>query len=206
MTSQAGAAGIARFARAGGPPQRLPRWLPRRLPQQLPQWLPATFAVATVLAQIAYPLTSGDARDVLTVLTVLLFAAASVTAAWQAGGRRFAGRLLLVTVGVGFVAEAVGVATGVPFGSYSYAGSLGPRLLGVPVIIPLAWTMMAYPALVVARRCAAGAAARIAVGALALASWDVFLDPQMVHAGHWHFNSGNGPTMTGIPLVNFAGW
>jgi hypothetical protein len=190
MTSPAGAADTARSARGGGPPQ----------------WLPAGLALATVLAQILYPLISGAARDVLTVLTVLLFAGASVTSAWRAGGGRFAGLLLLVTVAVGFLAEAIGVATGVPFGSYSYAGSLGPRLLGVPVIIPLAWTMMAYPALVVGRRCATGVGPRIAVSALALASWDVFLDPQMVDAGHWKFAAGNGPTLTGIPLVNFAGW
>jgi len=30
--------------------------------------------------------------------------------------------------------ETVGVRTGVPFGSYSYADTLGPRLLGVPVV------------------------------------------------------------------------
>ena len=44
------------------------------------------------------------------------------------------------------------------------------------------------------------------VGALALATWDVFLDPQMVDSGHWRFAAGNGPTLTGIPLRNFAGW
>jgi putative membrane protein len=28
----------------------------------------------------------------------------------------------------------------------------------------------------------------------------------MVDAGHWTFAPDNGPTLTGIPLVNFAGW
>jgi putative membrane protein len=41
---------------------------------------------------------------------------------------------------------------------------------------------------------------------VALASWDVFLDPQMTDAGHWRFTADNGPTLTGIPLVNYAGW
>jgi putative membrane protein len=171
-----------------------------------PLFVPVGFAVATVLAQILYPLISGTARNVLTVLTVLLFAAASVTAAWRRGGGAFALGLLVISAGLGFLAEAIGVASGLPFGDYSYAGSLGPRLLGVPIIIPLAWTMMAYPALVVGRRVAASRSGQIAVGALALATWDVFLDPQMVHAGHWRFAAGNGPTLTGIPLVNFAGW
>jgi putative membrane protein len=140
------------------------------------------------------------------VLTVLLFAAASLTAAARRHGPAYALVLLAVTAIGGFVAEAVGVATGLPFGDYAYTGTLGPRVLGVPLVIPLAWTMMAYPARVVGQVCARGAAGRIVVGAVALASWDVFLDPQMTDAGHWHFTAGNGPTLTGIPLLNFAGW
>jgi putative membrane protein len=171
-----------------------------------PLAVPAGLAAATVLAQIVYPLVDGDGRDVLTVLTVLLFAAASITSAWRREGPGRAVGLLAVSAVGGFVAEAVGVATGLPFGEYAYAGSLGPRLLGVPVIIPLAWTMMAYPALVVARRCAASRPGKVVVGAVALASWDVFLDPQMTDAGHWRFAADNGPTLTGIPLLNFAGW
>ena len=171
-----------------------------------PAAVPIGFALATVLAQIAYPLVHGEARNVLTVLTVLLFAAASGTAAWRRAGAGFAGLLLLVSAGGGFVAEAIGVATGVPFGHYTYAGSLGPRLLEVPLVIPFAWAMMAYPALLVGRYCASSVAGRTAVAAVALATWDVFLDPQMVDAGHWSFAPGNGPTLTGIPLINFAGW
>jgi putative membrane protein len=52
---------------------------------------------------------------------------------------------VIITAG-GFAVEALGVATGFPFGDYAYSGALGPRLLGVPLVIPLAWTWMAYPA------------------------------------------------------------
>ena len=60
----------------------------------------------------------------------------------------------------------------VPFGRYGYAGTLGPKVLGVPLSCPLAWTMMAYPA-VAACRLARGPAAgrrgggpgRVAAGA-----------------------------------------
>ena len=103
-------------------------------------------------------------------------------------------------------AAAIGVATGLPFGHYVYAGSLGWRLLRVPVVIPLAWTMMTYPAVLVGRRVAGRYPGRVLVSALALASWDVFLDPQMVDAGHWRFASGGGPRLNDIPLQNFAGW
>ena len=46
--------------------------------------------------------------------------------------------------------------TGLPFGDYSYAGTLGPELLDVPLVVPLAWTMMAYPVLLAARRLTRG--------------------------------------------------
>jgi carotene biosynthesis associated membrane protein len=163
--------------------------------------LPLTLAGLTVLSQIAYPLTSGAVRDRLTVITVLLWFAASLSHAVLSRGVRFAASLLLVSAGLGFVTEVIGTKTGWPFGSYGYTSTLGPRLAGVPLIIPLAWTMMAYPALLVGRRIGSP----VLAGALALASWDLFLDPQMVRAGHWHF-TGSGPSVNGIPLTNTAGW
>jgi putative membrane protein len=162
-----------------------------------PVW---TLVGATVLAQIAYPLTSGTVRDRLTVGTVVLFAAASVTHAVATRGPRTAAALVAVAGGLGLAAEAVGTATGFPFGAYTYGRSLGPTVLGVPWVVPLAWTMMAWPAWLAAGRLARRTAARVAVAGWALASWDVFLDPQMVGAGHWRWTGGE------IPLTNYAGW
>jgi putative membrane protein len=99
------------------------------------------------------------------------------------------------------VVEAVGVATGFPFGSYFYRSSLGPLILGVPLVIPLAWTWMAWPAWLVAGRLTTGWF-RVPVAAWALASWDLFLDPQMVGAGYWVWRDVPG----GVPLSNYAGW
>ena len=46
---------------------------------------------------------------------------------------------------LGFAAELAGVATGRPFGHYTYSGQLGPRVGGVPVAAAGAWAMMARP-------------------------------------------------------------
>jgi uncharacterized membrane protein len=43
------------------------------------------------------------------------------------------------------------------------------------------------------------------VGGWALASWDLFLDPQMVAAGHWRW-ADTSPGLQGIPLTNYVGW
>jgi uncharacterized membrane protein len=168
--------------------------------------LPVALAAATVSAQIGYPLVSDATRDRLTVATVVLFAATSVThaAAWR--GAQWTVVFVAVTAGGGLVVEAAGVRTGVPFGSYAYTDSLGWRLLGVPVVIPLAWTMMAYPALLVGRRITPHPWwGPVAAGA-ALASWDLFLDPQMVDAGHWAWATTAAPTVLGVPVTNFLGW
>jgi len=166
---------------------------------------PVALGVATVLAQIAYPLTSGTARSGLSMLTVSLFFAASVTHALAWRGARFTAALLAVTTLGGLAVEAVGVGTGFPFGAYAYTDSLPPRILGVPWVIPLAWTMMAYPALIVGRRISASPRAGVLAAAAAFATWDLYLDPQMVDAGHWVW-SGGGPALLGIPLTNYAGW
>ncbi len=165
-------------------------------------------AAATVLLQIGYPLARGDVRDGLTVVTVAVFFLATTSHALVHRGARWTGAYILVTAGLGLVAEAVGTATGVPFGDYAYAGSLGPKLLGVPVVIPLAWAMFAYPCLVVGQRLARTSLGAAAVGGFALASWDLFLDPQMVEAGHWRFThvTASLPGAPGIPLSNYLGW
>ncbi|MDQ6875119.1 MAG: carotenoid biosynthesis protein [Actinomycetota bacterium] len=169
---------------------------------------PVALAILVVLAEIAYPLVHGQARATLTIATVLAFFLASVTSALIARGPAWTAGLVLVSAGGGFLAEAVGVASGIPFGQYAYAGSLGAKLAGVPLVIPLAWTMMAYPAYVVAARLVTGRLAQGLLTGLALASWDVFLDPQMVQAGHWRWaHSRPGlPGIPHVPLSNFAGW
>src|SRR5689334_14519765 len=105
--------------------------------------LPWFLLGALVLLQICYPLTAGDTRAGFTVATVLIGYVLSVSHAYLSRGRRAALALIGTATLGGFAVEALGVATGFPFGTYVYSGQLGPKLLGVPLIIPLAWTWMA---------------------------------------------------------------
>ncbi|MBM0279458.1 carotenoid biosynthesis protein [Micromonospora tarensis] len=189
-----------------------------------------------VFAQICYPLTSGATRAGLTVATVVLGWLLSVGHALLSRGPRVAAALVAVATGGGFAIEAIGVATGVPFGSYDYSGELGPKLAGVPLIIPLAWTWMAWPAWLAAVRLTGGVASRaggngpstgsgaswtgrggsgaglwgrrIALATVGLAAWDLFLDPQMVAEGYWVWRDATPalPGLPGIPVSNYLGW
>jgi putative membrane protein len=168
----------------------------------------AMLALITVGLQISYPLLHGTVRMRMTVFIVVVSALTCVAHAVVSRGpvRAFAG--VLATAGLGFCLELLGVNTGVPFGDYSYGSGLGPRVLGVPVVVALAWTMLAWPAAIAARRLVRGRAARILVGAWALASADLFLDPQLVAAGAWQWRhpSPHLPGVPTVPLSNLLGW
>jgi putative membrane protein len=166
------------------------------------RWLPLGLLV---FAQVGYPLTHGRARAGLVVGIVLLGFAISVTHAVVTRGRRAGAVLVAVTAVGGLAVEALGVHTGFPFGGYRYSTALGPRISGVPAVIPLAWTWMAWPAWLAATALSRRSAARVGLAGLGLAAWDLFLDPQMVAEGYWRWRPG-APRLAGVPWTNYAGW
>lgn len=148
-----------------------------------------------------------------TVGVLAQFSAVAVALATVWTWQRFA-----ITVGTVFVGtwgiEALGVATGFPFGHYHYTELLQPQLEGVPLLIPMAWMMMLAPAWAVTsllldnwqpqnqlvRRLGFAI-----VAALAFTAWDLYLDPQMVSRSLWLWDDSSGGYF-GIPWVNFLGW
>lgn len=104
---------------------------------------------------------------------------------------------LALAMGTGFIAEAIGVETGYPFGSYSYTPVLAPALLGVPLVVAGAWMILfAY-----VRQMRLG----VLASAAAMAALDLVIDPLAAgFLGYWKWHS-TGPYY-GVPWVNFAGW
>ncbi len=132
--------------------------------------VPWVLAGLLLLTAISYPLTEGAARTPVSWAIVLLGAALSVAHAAISRGAATGAAVLLLVGATAVVFEAVGLATGFPYGEYTYSDDLGPTLLGVPFLVPLAWLMMAWPSWLLARRLTravrepARRAARVAIG------------------------------------------
>lgn len=160
--------------------------------------------VLLVLCQLIYPQSPAGWSVQLTALTVFLFLGASMAAAWSRSGPRFALSLAGLAFLIGLGSEILGVHTGFPFSTYSYTAALQPQLLDVPILIPLAWAMMAYPAWRIGELLGNRPLTRALFAAGALTAWDVALDPQMVGQGFWVWPDLG--IYHGIPLINFVGW
>lgn len=163
-------------------------------------------AATTIGMQIAYPLLSGETLRLLTIATVYVGAAATLSHAWAAFGIRYAAIYALISWSFGTVIEILGANTGWPFGEYSYSTSLGVQVVNVPLVVPFAWVMMAHPMLIAAR--SLNQRWSVLIAAWGLMAWDVFLDPLMVDAGHWIWERTTPHLIgvSGIPISNFAGW
>jgi len=155
-------------------------------------------------AQVAYAFVPEARRVPATRAIVGLMLCASATEAAAARGPRRGLGLVGSAGALGFAAELAGVATGRPFGHYTYSGQLGPRVRGVPLAAAAAWAMMARPAWVAAGLISRRRPLRVALAAGALTAWDVFLDPRMAREGYWSWPGGG--RYEGIPATNFAGW
>lgn len=183
-----------------------PRANRRRIQSQRSKVFLALVLATAILLQIPYPLLDGRALEILTLLTVYSGAAAMLIHASMSFGNKFAFTYLGITALFALVIESIGVNTGWPFGIYEYSKTLGLFIFDVPLVVLFAWTMMAYPALVAARRVAGGWV--FLYGGAILMGWDLFLDPQMVTAGRWTWEvTGVAfPYAPEIPLSNPFGW
>ena len=109
--------------------------------------------------------------------------------------------------------ESLGVATGWPYGRFTYAIGLEPLLFGlVPLALPLFWVPMVLGAWLLAVAGTAGLRDRSRAGALLpwlvavllLVLLDLIMDPGAVALGFWAWEQP-GPWY-GVPWINFGGW
>lgn len=166
----------------------------------------AALLILTIVVNIAWPLTNGSTRIACTIAGVLLLALTSLTHLLISRATSV-GLVMVMSVLIGaLVIEIVGVNTQFPFGHYEYSDDLGLTVLGVPLLIPLAWFMMLYPSYLIGRKISTSPIHQSLIAGWLMATWDLYLDPQMVREGYWIWFSRGGEQTQDIPLTNFLGW
>ena len=117
-----------------------------------------------------------------------------------------ADRATLLAVGaLGFVAEAIGVHSGWPFGRYEYTNVLQPQIIGVPLVMAAAWMVLAayVKAMLTGFRLPAWLAALS--GSLWMTALDLVIDP-LAAGGLKYWRWIDTGFYYGIPAQNFLGW
>lgn len=176
--------------------------------RQAAMLLLAVFAYLTCAGSFDWP-----GRSVI-VKTLVLMAFSMTHAALVLGRRKMLVFFVLSAV-ISWVFEEVGVRTGAIYGPYHYSDQLGFKLGHVPVLIPLTWFAMIYPAYVVANALVGqhlfGTSGRrrhvlwlALVSAVVMTCWDVVMDPVMSAGGYWVWEQPGG--YFGVPFQNYLGW
>jgi putative membrane protein len=113
---------------------------------------------------------------------------------------------LLLVWFAGFLIEWAGVATGLVFGDYDYGHVLGPKLLGVPLIIGINWTVLIYAAAQMAYRLGVSFWLRPLVGATAVTLSDVLIEPVAVYFEFWTWEIPPYDALFVAPWQNYLAW
>jgi len=174
--------------------------LRRKTPR--PLILACALALVAAFFAVRYPDIKG--ASVGSYVTTLLIALPSVVALFRYLEPGRAVLSLLALSVFGYAIEALGVATGFPYGPFYYGDALGPRLAGiVPYLLPLSYA----PLVVGAVAAAWGTRLRllhVLYAALLLVWIDAVIDPGAASLEFWTWPESGA--YYGIPLTNYAGW
>ncbi|MFO7722571.1 MAG: carotenoid biosynthesis protein [Bacteroidales bacterium] len=100
----------------------------------------------------------------------------------------------------GFAVEAAGVQTGEVFGHYAYHTSLGPRIMGTPLLIGINWLMLIYAVYHIVNPIRIHTFAKPFIGALLMVLYDYLLEPVAIHWNMWKWGG------TVVPVRNYFAW
>jgi putative membrane protein len=113
--------------------------------------------------------------------------------------KRFLILSLLVFL-IGFSVEALGVATGVLFGSYAYGAPFGFKLFNTPLLIGVNWLFLAFSAHGVVQSFTKKALWLILLPAVLMTSLDVLVEPVAMKLDFWSWKNDL------IPIQNYVMW
>ncbi|WP_352431056.1 carotenoid biosynthesis protein [Pyrinomonas sp.] len=133
----------------------------------------------------------------------LFLVLAGAIALWGTAGRERVDAL--IAAAIGFTMELFGVKAGLPFGSYRYTDVLWPQAFGVPLVIALAWMLLALYARDILSTFDHRPLLRWLFASALMVAFDLVIDPLAAGPlGYWQWEEGG--MYYGIPTKNFFGW
>lgn len=151
-----------------------------------------------------------------TLLIVVLHVVPPALFAWVHGRRVHGTRGIVVFIALCLATatlfESLGLRTGFPFGHYFFTGVMGPKVMGLPILLALAWVGVGYAAWIVATQIVGarinsrfGLLLTPFVAAAAMCAWDLGMDPEWACIDRaWVWLDGGG--YFGVPFSNYFGW
>ncbi|MCV7409886.1 hypothetical protein AWC05_23515 [Mycobacterium florentinum] len=166
--------------------------------------------VVAVAVMALWPSLAAQAASAQAALLILFV----VVHAWLGYSARGMAAFVVIAGVISFAFEALSIATGFPFGSYTHHLP-GVKPLGVPLAVLLGWIMFGWLAWALARMImravpatALGGAERFTtpiVATFILGGYDLAYDAVGATAHSWY--SYDQPTgALGVPVTNYLGW
>ena len=105
--------------------------------------------------------------------------------------------MIAITI-LGFFVEVIGVKTGFIFGSYHYGAAMGIKVLAVPLLIGINWSILLYST---SQFCRFKSEILNAIfGAFLMTILDYFIEQSASKFDFWHWKNNH------IPLQNYIAW
>ncbi|MBD30864.1 MAG: carotene biosynthesis protein [Candidatus Marinimicrobia bacterium] len=101
----------------------------------------------------------------------------------------------------GMLSEIIGVNTGLIFGSYTYGDSLGIKIMDVPILIGINWTITAIICGTIARQIKVLKYFQVTIAIALMLFLDLFIEPVAPMMDMWNFSDTNS-----APLSNYITW
>ena len=115
-----------------------------------------------------------------------------------------AGRKTFITAislfSIGMTVEALGIRNDWIFGPYYYGDNLGPKILGVPLLIGVNWMMLTFVTAAVASKLVRSVWSKILLGSTLMVLLDLLIEHSAYGFNFWFFEGNT------VPFRNYIAW
>ena len=105
-----------------------------------------------------------------------------------------------IIFGIGYAVEAVGVSTGVLFGTYWYGSYFGPKLFETPILIGVNWLFLSLSTYGAVQYFIKNKILLVVLSACLMTGLDFFIEPVAMELGFWNWANNH------VPMQNFVMW